>query len=362
MVTFDAFERVRSSLVRSSAPRSELASEARASSFAQISCALLPSRELDRALAPSRGFTAKPLVLVVVEFELISAKPIEPREHVGEHSRVEAEVFLQRELAESLESVAWLERHQVDEVSSFRASEEREHLVDRELFATEHRSWRPRLGWEEPCVRTQVELRAIVAALDDETSEAGVLLNVADGETGFAEGTVDGRNEPVDGVGRRTEEVEVARLTTNVASSDQGGAAGKCEALRFLKTGDDLGDLLLKRAQHLPSAAVTLNPVRPCAPNRRWQYELVPELEQLVGVDVKAHVVFGPLAQDLLVDAGPIGAVVEVVGEGWAAPANVERKLDSPARLGARRFVKVVGHGHRPRCGAELASPGLRHP
>jgi hypothetical protein len=150
--------------------------------------------------------------------------------------------------------------------------------------------------WEEPRVRTEVELGAIVAALDDQTSETGVLLNAVDDETGLAEGTVDRWYEPVDGVGRWTEEVEVAGLTTNVASSDQGGAAGKCEALRFVKTGDDLGDLLLKRAQQLASAAVTLNPVRPCAPNRQWQYEVVPKLEQLVGVDVKAHIVFGPLA------------------------------------------------------------------
>jgi len=70
------------SLVQSSAPRSELASEVRTSPFAQVSSALVSSHELHRALAPSHGFTAKPLVLVVVEFELISAKSIEPREHV----------------------------------------------------------------------------------------------------------------------------------------------------------------------------------------------------------------------------------------------------------------------------------------
>jgi hypothetical protein len=152
-------------------PRSELAPEVGASAFASIACALLSSRELEHALAPTLGFTAKPLVLRVVELELIWSKSIEPRQHVGEHSRLEAEVFLHCKLAQSLESVAWLERHQVDEVSSFGAPEEREHLVDRELLATEHRSGSSGLGREEPCVRTQVELRAIVAALDDETSE-----------------------------------------------------------------------------------------------------------------------------------------------------------------------------------------------
>ncbi len=151
-VTFDAFERVRKSSVRSPPPRSELASEVGASAFVEISCALVWSRELDRALAPSLGFTAKPLVLRVVELEQ-----------------------------------------------------------------------------EEPCVRTEVELGAILAALDDQTSETGVLLNVVDDETGFAEGTVDGWNEPLNDIGRGTEEVEVAGLSTNVASGDQGGAAGECE-------------------------------------------------------------------------------------------------------------------------------------
>jgi len=127
---------------------------------------------------------------------------------------------------------------------------------------------RPGLGREEPRVGTQIELGAVVPALDDETSETGVLLNAANDETGFAEGTVGGRNEPVDGIGRGTKEVEVAGLSTNVASGDQSGAAGEREAFGFLETGDDLGDLLLKRAQHLPIAAVTLDPVCPCAPNR----------------------------------------------------------------------------------------------
>jgi hypothetical protein len=65
---------------------------------------------------------------------------------------------------------------------------------------------------------------------------------VVDDKAGVAECTADGRNELVDGIGRRTEEVEIAGLSTNVASGDQGRAAGKCEALRFVKTGDDLGD------------------------------------------------------------------------------------------------------------------------
>ena len=168
-------------------------------------------------------------------------------------------------------------------------------------------------------------------------------------------------NEPLDDIGRGTEEVEVAGLSTNVASRDQCGAAGECEAFRFLKTGDDLGDLLLKWAQQLPSAAVTFDPLCPRASNSRWEHEVVPELEQLVGVHVEAHVVFGPFAQNLLIDASSIGTVVEVVAKGWSAPANVERKLDSPARLRAKRLAEVVRHSHGPHCGAELAISRVRH-
>lgn len=107
---------------------------------------------------------------------------------------------------------------------------------------------------------------------------------------------------------------------------------------------------------------MTFDPASPRLPNGSRQHELIPQFEQLVGVHVKAHVVFGPLAQDLLVDARPVGAVVEVVAQGWAAPANVERKLDSPARPWAKRLTEIVWHSHKSCCGAELVSPRVRHP
>jgi integrase len=50
----------------------------------------------------------------------------------------------------------------------------------------------------------------------------------------------------------------------------------------------------------------------------------------------------------------------EVINEGPAAPANVERKLDPTVRLRHRRG-EIVGHGDRSHGGAELRTPYARH-
>ena len=102
---------------------------------------------------------------------------------------------------------------------------------------------------------------------------------MAHDEPGSLQSAIDGRNEPIDRVGGESEEVEVARLPANVAADDQRGAAGEREAFRFLEAGDDLGDLLLQRAEHLRGEATTLDPACPRLPNRGRQHELVPELE-----------------------------------------------------------------------------------
>jgi len=102
-------------------------------------------------------------------------------------------------------------------------------------------------------------------------------------------------------------------------------AAGEREALRFFQAGDDLGDPLLQRAEHLSGEAAALDPACPRLPDCGRQHELVPELEEPFGVDEEAYVVCGSLSQDLLVDSGTVAAVVEVVGQGWAAPADVGR-------------------------------------
>jgi hypothetical protein len=74
---------------------------------------------------------------------------------------------------------------------------------------------------------------------------------VVDDEASIAEGAVDSRDKPIDGIRRQPEEIQVARLPANVASGDQRGAAGECEAFRFLEACDDLSDLHLERAEHL---------------------------------------------------------------------------------------------------------------
>ena len=77
-------------------------------------------------------------------------------------------------------------------------------------------------------------------------------------EPGIVQSPVDRRNEPVDCVGRESEEVEVARLAVNVAAEDQRPTAREYEALRFLEAGDDRGHLLLQRAEYLLGAAAAL--------------------------------------------------------------------------------------------------------
>lgn len=125
-----------------------------------------------------------------------------------------------------------------------------EHFVDREFLAGEHRGRLPRLGREEPRVGGQVELCLVVFALDDEAREARVFLDVVDDQASLSQRPVGGRDEPIDGGGCETEEVEVAGLPLDVAAGDERGAAGEGEVLRFLEAGDDLSDPLLQRAQH----------------------------------------------------------------------------------------------------------------
>jgi hypothetical protein len=198
--------------------------------------------------------------------------------------------LLGRKLAEAVEPVERLEYHQVDEVACFGPAEDREYLVDRELLATQRRRRTRRLGGKEP----------------------GIC---------------------VDGVAGKAEEVKVASPPLDLASEDERGAAGEREVLRFVESGDDRRDPLLEWAEHLWSARIAAEPRRPGAPHGRREHELVDEVAERVRVDVVAHVVVGSLAEDLLVHASSVGAVVEVVHQHRPAPANVEWELDPPGRL-----------------------------
>ena len=89
-------------------------------------------------------------------------------------------------------------------------------------------------------------------------------------------------------------------------------------------------------------------PVFPGLTHRRWKDEFVPELNELVRIDVEPYVVLDPLTEHLFVDTGSIGSVGQVVGDRRSAPANMERKLNSPGHLANRWVVQVLGYGYRP--------------
>jgi hypothetical protein len=170
-----------------------------------------------------------------------------------------------------------------------------------------------------------------------------------------------GRSRSTDGIAGETEEVEVPRPPLDLAAGDECRPAGEREVLGLLEAGDDRRDLLLKWAKHLCDTALTTEPSGPRLPDRGRKNELVPEVAELVSVDVVAHVVFGTFAEDLLVDACPIGPIVEVVRDRRTAPANVKRQLDWSACLRQRGLVEVFRHGDWPCCGAELGTTRVRH-
>ena len=180
-------------------------------------------------------------------------------------------------------------------------------------------------------------------------------------EPGLLQSAIDRRDQSVDRIRGQPEEVEVARLPPNVAARDQRRTTREREAFRFGEAGDDRGDLLLRRAQHLRGESAALDPARPRLPDGRRQHELVPELEQAIGVDVETHVMFRSLPQHLLVHAGPIGPLGEVVRDSWAAPANAKGELDSTTRFRQGRVVQVDRNRYGPCRRAKGRCPGLRH-
>jgi hypothetical protein len=114
-------------------------------------------------------------------------------------------------------------------------------------------------------------------------------------ESCLLQGAVDSGHEAVDVGRRKSEEIEVSRLSPNVAARDQRRAAGRRKVLGLGEAGDDRGNLLLQRSEHLPGAAAILDPGHPRLPNLGRQDELIPELEQVICVDVEADVVLRAL-------------------------------------------------------------------
>lgn len=171
---------------------------------------LLLAGVVERAFLPTGDGRREFGELRVIEREGRLRQSVDPRQDLREHPRVEAPVFLLGEVEQPVEPVALRDSHEVGEVPSFGASEQRQELVD-----------------GEQCL------------LGD-------------------------RYEPVDGEGARTEEVEIPRRALDVASDDERRPAGQSEALGLGHSSKDSRDLFLQGTQHSRSALpVMAEPLRP---------------------------------------------------------------------------------------------------
>jgi len=89
-------------------------------------------------------------------------------------------------------------------------------------------------------------------------------------------------------------------------------------------------------------------PVDPC-PGDGWRKDhLVEEVEELVDVDVEAHIVFGAVSEHPLIDTRTMRTSSKVVGQVGLAPPDVKRQLElSRSRL-QPRIIDVFCDGDRP--------------
>ena len=86
---------------------------------------------------------------------------------------------------------------------------------------------------EQSRIGSQVDLGAIVLALDDESGESGTDLNSLDAEACTPERRLHGREQPIDRFNGQAEEVEIPSLAVHISAGDQGGAAGEREVCRL---------------------------------------------------------------------------------------------------------------------------------
>ena len=93
--------------------------------------------------------------LRVIERECHPWQSVDPRQHLGEHLRIEAPVLLLREVEQPVGSVARDDRQEIGEVASLGASEQREELVHGELFSGKQRKAEPLLDWEQPGIAAE---------------------------------------------------------------------------------------------------------------------------------------------------------------------------------------------------------------
>lgn len=153
--------------------------------------------------------------------------------------------------AQVIEAVAGFERGEVDEVACLGLAEQREELVNGQLFDGQCRTDRARLGGQQPVVDAQVDLGVIVAVADRHSGEAVCHLPTLDRKMVCTERCFQSREQPIDGIGVANEEVEIVSLAIDRAADNQRAAASERESLGFGKIGENEGDALLQRAQHV---------------------------------------------------------------------------------------------------------------
>jgi hypothetical protein len=186
----------------------------------------------------------------VVDLELVTRESGERAEHLDEDLGRKPPILLGSEVEKAGKAVAALDRREIDKVACFRTTEDRKHFVDRELLACQCRHDVVVIYREKTSVSAKVELRELVTPVDLEPREPGVLTDHRHLQASATERCLDHRDQPIHGLGRRPEEVEVPGLTRDVTADDQGSTPGKGEIGRLGLAGNDRRDLLLKAGKH----------------------------------------------------------------------------------------------------------------
>jgi len=217
-----------------------------------VKSTLLPA-EFASMGTPKCDEPGEPFVLLVVDWELVPSKAIEPVGHFGEHLHVKSMVLVSSGSEEPIETELILDSHQVHEVPSLGSPEDCQHFVHCQFLGSEKLETGSLINGEEACVTPKVDLRSAVLAHHEESDESGAIQHPFDGETVLLEDSFCRRSEAVHCVGFEAEEVGVPCTPVDSAMHDESGATGESEVLGFGKSGDEPSYSLLQRAQQSES-------------------------------------------------------------------------------------------------------------
>jgi hypothetical protein len=201
--------------------------------------------KLDGLCAPTLYGATYSLVTGIVQLKFVAAQASELVEHVCKDRGEEAAILFGRKCAKSIQAVAWLDGHQVDEVSRLRPSEHREHLVDSQLLAAQEWGRTRGLRREQSRVCAKVQLGSVLVALDYQPGKAWAVLNAVHRQACGLKRTLHGRGELIDRAWIQPEEIEIASVALYISTDDQRCSASEGEVLCLIQTGDDLRHPLL---------------------------------------------------------------------------------------------------------------------